>query len=254
MSEVGTVTRDQLGAELAERGVARVVGLVEPGLVEALRRATDRAVAEESEDFPPGDDQYGRVLFAPSHGGAFLDLLARDDVFGPIEDLIGDDTILYTMTTSALAPGSAGPVHRYHVDLDPSRPEGSALAIMVLLDRFDATSGATELLVGSHRWGPGEVDDAEAGHLLVGEPGDVCFFDPRIRHRSTTNRTDRPRRAVLAQMIRPWMKQRVDVAAMVDPALVSDRPAVVQRRLGLWSTPPRSRAEFLARRERRPWR
>lgn len=254
MSEVGTVTGAQLEADLVERGVVRVPGLVAPDRVEALRDATDAAVAEESTDFPPGDDQHGRVLFAPAHGGAFLDLLADDALFAPIEDRIGDDAILYTMTTSALAPGSAGPVHRYHVDLDPARGDGLALALMVLLDRFDAESGATELLAGSHRWGPGDVDDSSPGVLLVGEPGDVCYFDPRIRHRSTTNRTDRPRRAVLAQMVRPWMKQRVDVAAMVDPALLEQRPAVVRRRLGLTSTPPRSRQEFLARRAERPWR
>ena len=151
-------------------------------------------------------------------------------------------------------PGSAGPIHRYHVDLDPARGDGLALAVMVLLDRFDDHNGATEFLAGSHRCQPGDVDDTGPGKLLFGEPGDVCYFDPRIRHRSTTNRTERPRRAVLAQMVRPWMKQRVDVAAMLDVEMLEGRPSVVSRRLGLTSTPPRSRQEFLDRRRARPWR
>lgn len=254
MSEVGTVEGDQLDAALAERGHALVPGLVPTDMVEALRSATDAAVAEETELFPPGDDQHGRVLFAPAHGGAFLDLLELEPLLDPIESRIGTDAILYTMTTSVLAPGSAGPVHRYHVDLDPARGQGLALTLMVLLDRFDRQHGATEFLSGSHEWGPGPVDDAQTGDLLVGEPGDVCYFDPRVRHRSTTNTSDHPRRAVLAQFVQPWMKQRVDVAAMVPEQLLVGRSVALRRRLGLTSTPPRSRREFLDRRSERPWR
>lgn len=244
-------------SELAERlavdGVALVPGVVPAAMVAALAAAADEAVAAEARDFPPGDDQHGRVLFAPSHGGAFLELCGFDPFFEPIEALVGDDSIIYTMTTSVLAPGSSGPIDRYHVDLAPDRPAGVALAGMVLLDRFDERTGGTEFLVGSHLWGDRPTDDTLRGRVLVGEPGDVCYFDPRIHHRSTTNTTGSPRRAVLVQMVRPWMKQRVDVRAMLAGVALDQLPRAAVRRLGLTSLPPRSAEEFIQRRADRPW-
>jgi hypothetical protein len=242
-----------LEAELASIGFSVVADLVPGSLVTDLREATDRAVADESAAFPPGDDQHGRVLFAPAHGGAFLDLCAFDPLFAPVERLLAADSIIYTMTTSVLEPGSAGPIDRYHVDLASDRPDGLALAAMVMLDSFSAETGATEFVPGSHRVRAGDPDDAVEGRLVTGDPGDVCFFDPRVHHRSTRNRSDQPRRAVLFQMVRPWMKQRFDVRWMLGDLERGSLEPAVARRLGLLSAPPRSAEEFVARRDQRPW-
>lgn len=239
--------------ELGERGYTLVRGVVPGGLLASLAEATDRALAEEGVDFPPGDDQHGRLLFAPAHGGPFLELCGFDPLFEPIERLLGDDSIIYTMTTSVLSPGSAGPVDRYHTDLSGDRPAGLALAAMVLLDRFEPETGATEFLPGSHRWGPVPTDDSLDGEQISGGPGDVCYFDPRVHHRGACNRSSGPRRAVLFQMVRPWMKQRFDVRAMLGGGDHAEMPAVVARRLGLTSLPPGSVREFTERRSQRPW-
>ena len=128
--------RPPIADELADRGFAVRSGVVRRDLVDALTAATDRALAEEATAFPIGDDQHGRLLFAPVYGGPFLELLGNEALLGPIEELIGTDVILYTMTTSVLSPGSAGAVHDHHVDLAADRPHGLALAAMVLLDDF----------------------------------------------------------------------------------------------------------------------
>jgi hypothetical protein len=239
--------------ELDERGFAVARGLVPPPLVAALIDASDQAVAAEAHHFPPGDPQHGRALFAPSYGGAFLELCAFDPLFEPIEHLLGADSILYSMTTSILEPGSAGPIFKYHVDLAPDRPDGLALSALVLLDPFSTTNGATEILTGSHRWGDVPLDDSLSGDLLTGEPGDVCYFDPRVRHRTTLNTSQQPRRAVPLQVVRPWMKQRVDVKQMLDEAAVAPYGPNALRRAGITSTPVSSVEEFVARRSARPW-
>lgn len=235
---------------LADDGIALVAGRVPPSLVAALVEATDAAVAAESTDFPPGDEQHGRVLFAPAHGGAFLDLLEHAELFAPMEELLGEGAILYTMTTSVLAPGSRGPVHELHVDFDRDRPSGLACTAMVLLDPFREENGATEFVVGEPACGePGAGDVLR----LHGDPGDVCYFDPRLPHRSTANRSSEPRRAVLVQMVKPWMKQRFDVARMLDGVDTTGLSAAARRRLGLLAQPPGSVSEFVARRATRPW-
>jgi ectoine hydroxylase-related dioxygenase (phytanoyl-CoA dioxygenase family) len=253
MDQAGQVSRlRQLGSALDRDGISLVQDLVPDDLVAALAAATDAAVAAECVVFAPGDEQYGRVLFAPQHGGAFLDLLELDPLLSPMEALLGEELILYTMTTSVLPPGGCGPVHSFHVDLDARRPAGVAIAAMVLLDDFTAENGATEFLLGSHRDGtPGS--EGHRSIRLFGRAGDVCYFDPRISHRSTENRSSTPRRAVLLQMVQPWMKQRFDVRSMLEGVDLTPLSPVARRRLGLTSAPPASVEEFLARRDDRPW-
>ena len=166
-------------------------------------------------------------------------------------DLVLGPSILYTMTTSVLAPGEAGVVDRPHRDLDASRPDGIALAALVMVDGFTDRNGATEFLLGTHR-GAGTEHGADR-FVLFGEAGDVCYFDPKGLHWSHLNRADRPRRALLLLMVQPWMKQRFDVAQMIDPRLVEAASPSVRSRLGIDALPPGSVDEFNARRRRRPW-
>ena len=247
--DAGTLVVDGLDRD----GFAVLRELVPAHLVADLIDASDRAVAAEAHHFPPGDPQHGRALFAPAYGGAFLELCAFDPLFEPIEAILGGDSILYALTTSVLEPGSAGPIDKYHVDLAPDRPDGLGLSALVLLDPFTTANGATEILTGSHRWGDTPLDDSLTGDLLTGEPGDVCYFDPRVRHRTTRNTSGRPRRAVPLTMVRPWMKQRVDVKGMFDEATVAALSPNARRRVGLTSTPVSSVEEFVARRSARPW-
>jgi len=242
-----------ISAALASQGFAVVRDVVSVPLVALVGRAVDAAVEAERPWFPDGDPQYGRVLFAPAHGGAFLELLDNDPFFAPIEERLGE-CLVYTMTTSVLGPGEAGPVASFHRDLEVDRPPGIALAAMLLLDHFTADNGATEFVVGSH----GDVDDARVAgdrptSLLTGNAGDVCYFDPRVLHRTTPNRSTAARRALLVLMVKPWMKQRFDVRAMLGDETLAALPAAPRRRLGVDAVPPRSYEEFIARRDRRPW-
>jgi len=243
---------DQLVEELDCDGFSIRREVVPRELVDRMRADVDEALLAERTQFPPGDDQYGRLLFAASHGASFLDFVACEPVFGPLEELLGPDSILYTYTTSVLLPGEAGPVSEYHDDFDPGRSRTRlALGAIVMIDAFSSASGATEVLPGSHRrtsrtdpapWEPSQPQ------LLIGAPGDVCFFDPRTLHRTTRNVSPGPRRSVLVLLVRPWIKQRFDVRQMLGDALLGSCDPVVSRRLGSASFPALSADEFLARR------
>lgn len=238
---------------LAGDGIAIRRNVLDAELVARLAEATDRAFAREAAEFPPGDEQFGRALFPAEYGGAFVELLEQEALLGPLEALLGPGSIVYTMTTSVVVSDRSSPAADFHVDLPPSRPSGLALGFIALLDRFDEASGATEFRLGSHL----VLDDHEASllpvHRIEGEPGDVCYFDPRIRHRAGRNRTDRPRRGVLVLLVQPWMKQRFDITTMVPPEVRAGLSPEAARRLGFDALPPGSHEEFLARRRQRPW-
>jgi ectoine hydroxylase-related dioxygenase (phytanoyl-CoA dioxygenase family) len=238
---------------LATDGFALERGVLDADLVDRLAAATDLALEAEAGEFPPGDEQHGRALFAVEYGGPFVELLDHDALMAPLEAAVGHDAILYTMTTSVVLPGADSPAAAFHVDLPADRPDGLALGFIALLDRFTVESGSTEFLRGSHRAGA----DASAGSFppvtIDGEPGDVCYFDPRILHRAGSNRTGRARRGVLALLVQPWMKQRFDVAAIVPSAVRAALSPTAARRLGLEALPPGSHEEFRARRRRTPW-
>jgi ectoine hydroxylase-related dioxygenase (phytanoyl-CoA dioxygenase family) len=239
---------------LDSQGFAIVRDRVPDDLVDRLRSDVDAALAVEAASFPVGHAQHGRILFAPSYGGSFLDLLGHEPLMAPIDELLSPDCVVYTMTSSCLAPGQDGPVASYHRDFQPSRSEVRlGVVAMVLLDPFTARSGATELVAGSHldrddRVAPGD------GSVLVpvhGGPGDVCYFDARILHRSTRNRSEAPRRAVLVMLVPPWIAPRVDVRWWLGDEQLSALPEPVARRLGSRAFPPRSIDEFVARGEAR---
>lgn len=238
-----------LAAEILERGFALRRQLVSEELVSRLRLMVDVGLAAEQHLFPEGDTQHGRLLFAPVYGGAFLDLLEVDEIFDPVESIVSSDAILYTYTTSVLKPHEVGPAREFHVDIAFDRPLDRTLAVMVALTPFSSLTGGTEFVVGSHRWESTRsptLDDERS--LLIADPGDVCYFHPRIWHRSGINTSSARRDAVLTLSVPAWMKQRFDVRSLMSHQSLSRRNPVVSRRLGFESLPPASAAEFLQNR------
>ncbi len=249
MAGAVAVDVDRLSHALDEVGFRVERSVVPAALVEALRTEVVDALALERDLFPPGDEQYGRLLFAARHGGAFLDLLAFDPLFDPIEGLIGRDAIVYTYTSSCLPSGCSGPVSELHDDFDPRRSTRRlALAALVMLDEFAEETGATEMVVGTHLSEDAERTSDGPRAFVTGGPGDVCYFDPRILHRSTLNRGDDWRRSVIVMMVEPWIRQRFDVARMLGPTTLDDQSPEVARRLGFGALAPGSPEEFVARR------
>ena len=133
MTSEGSTDTQRLRGELEENGFAIRRSQVDAALVRRLAEAIDLALDGESKEFPEGDEQHGRLLFAPEYGGAFLEVLALDPLLNPIESILGHDMILFTMTSSVLFPGIPGPAREDHVDFPADRPSGLALAVTVIL-------------------------------------------------------------------------------------------------------------------------
>lgn len=234
-----------VAADLTRCNVSAATGLFDGDQVERLADGLDAAVAEDARFLPADryDQEFGRVLFLPSYGAPFLDLLDDGPLHEPVDATIGAGSTLYTMTSACTPPGG-GPraLHQDSSLVIDRFPLG--LGVMVLLDDFDERNGATRFspVVGPT---PPAADQFEQDSLrLVGPAGSVCWFHGAIWHDTTRNDGNRPRRCIILAFIRPFVRQRFDMPRMLahlDPtSLTPER----RRRLGFHLQAPGSYDEY----------
>jgi hypothetical protein len=240
---------DAARASMAQVGFHLFASVVDSDTVDTLRHEVLMAVERERTMLGHrGAELHGRLTLACMYGGGLLRLLNEENLFAPVDEVFGEFATLYTMTTSCIAPGSGNYTARIHRDtrhLDVGTPLN--LGIILLLDDFNAQNGATEFLPGSFTMSePGEAHFAAESIRLDGRAGDLVLFDTRLWHRSGANRTDRWRSCVLFSMVRPWMRQRFDMARMLHGTDLTPLQDSGRRRLGLDLRAPGSINEFIS--------
>lgn len=233
-------------AGIRARGFVVVEDVLPRAGCDALAVAVDEAVEADAEWIGDRPEEYGRVLSLVRYGQPFLDLLEHELLMAPFDRVLGDDCILYTMTTSCLPPGG-GP-RSMHVDFaGSSGDEVLFLGALVMLDDFTEASGATRFLPGSLGAARPERHEFDRCAVTLEAPaGSVCWFDPRLWHESGVNSTDAWRRSILIGMVKRWMKPRFDHPAMLGSAGGALSPRL-RRVLGFDSRPPASYEEYYAR-------
>ncbi|MCE0464005.1 phytanoyl-CoA dioxygenase family protein [Pseudomonas uvaldensis] len=96
-----------------------------------------------------------------------------------------------------LAGGGHQPLHR---DLSAQRP-GDVAAALAFLDDYGPWNGATRLVPGSHRPGPGEPEfdfpDESRSVQIAGCAGDILVFNVDVVHAGSLNALGARRRSLL---------------------------------------------------------
>lgn len=236
---------DRLVADVERVGVAAVTGVLDPARLERLRQQVDAAVAADAHWLP--DDrratEFGRVLFLPHHDPTFLELLADPMITAVCDRVLGDDCTLYTMTTSCAPPGGAG--RPLHLDLRHVTPGYvMAMGVMILLDDFTEESGSTRYLPGVREAAPDAATFERDSIRLVAPAGSVSWSDGRLWHDATPNRTDRWRRCIILAIVRPFHRQRFDMARMLSHVDLAALDEPIRRKLGLGLLAPGSYEEY----------
>jgi ectoine hydroxylase-related dioxygenase (phytanoyl-CoA dioxygenase family) len=120
-----------------------------------------------------------------------------------------------------------------YVPLARPRPMMGVSAIWAF-DEFTDDNGATELIPGSHLWGPAEqaeADDRRAVKVLM-PPGSAVIFAGTLVHRGGAHRGTATRLAITPQYCEPWIRQIENMALAVPPALARGYSERVQELLG----------------------
>jgi hypothetical protein len=199
-------------AALSEQGFLLLPGHMPAGLLERLRAAHDRLMADKYPDAggcPLGWVGHGwhheagtrRLVDLTSEDPAFDATYTDGAVLAAVAELFAHPFKLDTINAREALPGQGQQgLHRDR----PPRADGVEPGVNTawLLDDFTAESGPTRVVPGSHRWphGPDTLADAAAPHAteaaIIAPAGSVMVFANTLWHGGTRNLSPRGRRVV----------------------------------------------------------
>jgi ectoine hydroxylase-related dioxygenase (phytanoyl-CoA dioxygenase family) len=195
-------------ADLRELGVCVIEGVLSR---EQLARAREAIYRAADDDAQRGRAQHGFGLDLDDGNLRVWNLLNRDPVFCDLAEhpialelvraTLGWPALLSNISGNITGPGArAGVLHADQIFVPepwPEAPQGMNVAWCI--DDFTRENGATELVVGSHRWSrlPTEADASVSTVPAEAPAGSVVAFESRIWHRTGTNTTTERRRAAV---------------------------------------------------------
>ena len=124
----------------------------------------------------------------------------------------------------------------YHVDDEagaPPRPPQD-ISTMWSIDDFTEDNGATEIIPGSHLWGPDEAptaDDARTFNAVM-PAGSCLIWQGTLLHRGGSNHTDQTRLGITLQYCQPWLRQIEKMVLAVPPETAARYSKRVRAMLG----------------------
>ena len=209
------LTADQIGV-FRETGFVFVPGLIGPAKIAELQSwATEiqtwpeipgkYMMYFEDSSNEPGARVLNRAEDLTSYHDGLHALMESSEMAGAVEQLFGEPAVLFKDKINVKMPGGGGFAAHQDVQAGWDTYASIHITAMVSIDRCTVPNGCLEFAPGRHRagligqtWKPLSEEElsGSAYQVLESEPGDAVFFDSFAPHRSSPNRTDRPRRVL----------------------------------------------------------
>lgn len=195
-------------ANVRELGVCVIPDVLTPAQIARAREAIARAA---DDDRARNRAQHGFGLDVDDRNVRVWNLLNRDPIFSDLAEhpvalelvrgTIGWPALLSNISGNVTGPGAAaGVLHADQVFVpEPWAQAPQGVNVAWCIDDFTRENGATEVVVGSHRWNrmPTESDAGVRMVSAEAPAGSVIAFESRIWHRTGANTSrDRQRAAV----------------------------------------------------------
>lgn len=217
--------------QMDKEGYIILPALLSSSEVEQVIARVEALWEEEGED--AGKENYietgvRRLANLANKGDIFRKIFAHPLVLAAVETVMGPDVRLSMLNAREVPPQADIAQQPFHSDTDNSgKPDEkgfySCTAIW-MLDDFTSENGATRLIPKTHLSYkvPKEVlSDTYAPHpdeiLLTGKAGDVGIFNGHCWHAGGLNRTQKPRRAILAHYLRADVPRPADRRQHLSP-------------------------------------
>ncbi len=214
----------RIGYTLLDSGIAESeLGTMRARLetVYGRQAAELRAVSLEASD----DADVARSLLA--YDECFLRLATNPALLRLINRIFGESFVLLQQNGVINRPSREHYQHRWHRDLPfqhwvASKP--LAVAALFCLDEFNATTGGTYALAGSHRdeGFPSAAFVRQHQQVMTAAPGTFIVMDAMMFHRAGANLSQGPRRGVNHLIGLPFLAQQMDLPRMLNGAHAED--------------------------------
>jgi hypothetical protein len=192
-----------------------------------LSEVYERQAAElEAASLEASDD--ADVARCPlAYDPCFLDLATGAELMGFCARVFGDNFVLLQQNGVINRPSKAHYQLRWHRDLPfqhwvATKP--LAIACLFCLDPFDATTGGTYGLPGSHRDEafPSEAFVRAHQRVVTAPAGSFIVMDAMMFHRAGRNTSERPRVGINHLIGLPFLAQQIDIPRVLGEAAPDD--------------------------------
>ena len=229
-------------ADFERDGYVILEGLLSPSEIAAIKAA----LAPFEENRPMGRNPFEgelsqRVYSLAGKGEVFMRLAEHPAVVSLLDRLLLPNWLLSNLQSIRLHPGeTAQPFHTDDAFYNVPRPRPRlAVSTIWAIEDFTEDNGATEVIPGSHLWGPEHPDQRpEAPVKSVMPAGSVVVFDGRTWHRGGDNRSAGTRLAVSPQYCEPWLRTQESMLLIAPPSVAAAYSPRARSMLGYSIHPP----------------
>jgi hypothetical protein len=206
--------------ELTRRGYTLLDSGLSAGQIEDLGERLEAVYARQAAELEPtsldesDDADVARCLLA--YEESFRELATNPALLGLCRRVFGESFVLLQQNGVINRPAHGHYQQRWHRDLPFQHwvaSEPMAIAALLCLDPFEASTGGTYALPGSHRHERFPSDEFVRRHeeSITAAPGTFVVMDAMMYHRAGENSSGRPRRGVNHVIGRPFLAQQIDI-------------------------------------------
>ncbi|KAL7811104.1 PhyH domain-containing protein [Trichoderma gracile] len=212
--------------EVTTHGYVVIRNAFSPSSVAAAKAEVARLSADPKTAGPAGTKgrntfegfRTQRLYALPDKSRVFDEFVLHEDVLALNDWFMDPGYLINSFQSINILPGEkAQTMHYDHgfVSLErPHRPLGTG--VMIALDDYTATNGATVIVPDSHLWDSRRVPKPEEAIPVIMPAGSILYFVSLLWHGGGANRSDKSRLALTAQYCQPWIRPMENLILAVD--------------------------------------